>query len=566
MNPHRRLVRLQRQILLSIRADVRKALGDQSKDILSYYKSYKREFSGSYRSSSKEELVKECLEADIILIGDYHTFARAQDAALQLTADLFNSEQDLALGLEAFRTENQELINSFLKKEIAEKDFLSKINYGKTWGFPWEQFKKFLLFAQENNVPLLGLNVQHENLLFRDQHAARTITDFVGANPTRKLIVLYGDLHLASNHLPKFIEANLKEKQLKKNICVIFQNAESIYWKLADRKAESTVDVVCLEKSKGKKRYCIFNTTPWVKLQSFLTWTENQQLFSTNTEDNDEDDLALSGRYDDARVLFTKLSHALGLQQLTIPNFEIVDINEQSISSWIYRSETLKTFNRIEQQYIKYHVYLNRPCFVPVPNGTSLLVLPTNSPNALIDGVSYLLHHASCPSPILDGSKGNEREFFFSAVIRSALSFFASKLLNHNRKCDLEDDYRIYAEKRLQRDSLPKEKLQRKTALVILKHLNAQRDFLKGHAYRAPLSFRGLGRTSLFIEVTRGLGNILGEKLYTSFLQGNLPLEYFQKLYRSRLFGYEKNRKLYLQTVRILSDVHLSHSSYQDRF
>ena len=51
---------------------------------------------------------------------------------------------------------------------------------------------------------------------------------------------------------------------------IVFQNSEILYWKLAERGKEQTADVVRI----SPRKYCILNTPPWIKLQTFLNWLE----------------------------------------------------------------------------------------------------------------------------------------------------------------------------------------------------------------------------------------------------------------------------------------------------
>ncbi|MEW6057497.1 MAG: ChaN family lipoprotein [Bdellovibrionota bacterium] len=542
----RRIVRVQRQILKTIRADVRKALGPRTRDLRRYYEAYKREFRGQVRHSTKDELLKKCLVSDIILLGDYHTFPQSQKAALMLFKELVAAKKKVVLAVEMFRSEHQEWIDGYIDGKLTEQDFLEKINYSKTWGFSWENFGPLLNFAKTHRLQVLGLNLETEKLQARDAHAAKILATFAATNPDSKIFVQYGDLHLARGHIPKFLKAELKENALKRKILTIFQNSESIYWRLAEQKAVYQVDVVSL---KGA-RYCLMTAPPWVKLQSYLEWAESSQLF--DIEEGIGPNLN--------EIAHDRLKHLAEALKLRLP--ENLDFTIQTVNdlAFLNNASGLQHLNRQEMKIVKYHILGNRSIYIP---GQNLFYLASPSANSVSEGVS-LLAFAACSQTHTLFYK--PREHFFAAVLTAMLAYFGSKVLNHNRKCDLEEDFKALLARPLPRKALPQEKLQRKTAKFVLKHCNAQRDYAKSKAYRAPVTQKGTAQISVFLESARCLGKMLGERLYASYVEGHFPAERVVSLFQTKLENPRQARSLYLELVLDLNKYRLSHSSKQDRF
>jgi hypothetical protein len=90
------------------------------------------------------------------------------------------------------------------------------------------------------------------------------------SEPNAKIFVLFGDLHLASAHLPRSVERRLAAKGMKARIAVVHQNIEAVYWKLAKKGQVGEQSIVRLASGK----FCILSVPPWVKLQSYLEWME----------------------------------------------------------------------------------------------------------------------------------------------------------------------------------------------------------------------------------------------------------------------------------------------------
>lgn len=541
----RRLIKLQRQIHKTVRADVRRVLGPQSPEIKRYYEAYKREFRGEPAPSSKEILLKECLRANIVLLGDYHTFPQSQKTALRLLREIVDPGHELMLCLEMIPSSKQDALDEYMSGRLDDDEFLKSIDYAAAWGFPWQNFKPLLAFAKEHNIPVIALNRESDALDARDLHAAELLAAVAEARPKAKLFVIYGDLHLARNHIPKKLKAALAARGLQKcRVLTVFQNSESLYWKLARQGLAHGVNVVEL----GRRRFCIMNAAPWVKLLSYLEWAESAAVH--DAEDELEPNL-----HELAHERLRNLSEALGLSLPSGTDFTIQTLGDFSFLNRLTRDFAL---SREEAKTVKLLVLGNRSAFVP---SQKTVYLPSATINALNEGVAAIFYAALSGYSLIPY---DAREHFFQATIASALAYFGSKVLNHKRKCDMEDDYRLLLERSLARKALPQEKIQRKVAKLVLAHLEAQRGLLRGERFRAPTVPLGPSRRAVFLEASRRVGMILGERLYAAFSNNSYDLTKVQRLFGTRLQSGQQARQAYLELVRDTGEAPLSHTSKLD--
>lgn len=178
-------------------------------------------------------------------------------------------------------------------------------------------------------------------------------------------MVLYGDLHLAPKHLPSALKKACTNFDIKLSLTTIFQNSETLYWKLSRSFLEQDTHVLKL----GAKQFCLMNSTPWMKLQSYLDWSDH---YFTSDEENDEKDL-----YQIGTDRFKQLSKALQLE---------VDVNSLSTVLSAEDEEFALKFDAIscansEKKIIRRFLIGNKP-FYHASN--KMLLLPSTSSNALI--------------------------------------------------------------------------------------------------------------------------------------------------------------------------------------
>jgi uncharacterized iron-regulated protein len=102
-------------------------------------------------------MVQEITDAHAIFIGELHESAEHHRIQLEVIRSLHASGVPLALGLEMFRAENQVGLDQWIDGSLDEHAF--RRLYEGNWTLPWQLYRDIFLFARENRIPLVGLNV-----------------------------------------------------------------------------------------------------------------------------------------------------------------------------------------------------------------------------------------------------------------------------------------------------------------------------------------------------------------------------------------------------------------------
>ena len=203
------LVQIRKDFYLNIRKRVEAILGQETAALKSYRESYEREIvKSSWQAVDKKHLFSRLKQADIMIFGDFHAQKQSSRGFLRIIRKI---KSPFVIALECLRVADQPSIDSFLAGELSEKDFLAKVAWKKNWGFPWDNYKSLFKWAQQNKVKIYGINVNApvRSLRERDEYSAKAIKDIFSKNKDVKVFVQYGDLHLASAHLPKSIKKNI---------------------------------------------------------------------------------------------------------------------------------------------------------------------------------------------------------------------------------------------------------------------------------------------------------------------------------------------------------------------
>ena len=104
----------------------------------------------------------------------------------------------------------------------------------------------------------------------RDLGVARRISRLIEEDPSRCLVVVFGESHLATDHLPARVRAILQRKEIALREVFVLQNVDSIYWKLQEQGHHDARSVRVREGA-----YCVFNATPIEKYESFRQYLHN---------------------------------------------------------------------------------------------------------------------------------------------------------------------------------------------------------------------------------------------------------------------------------------------------
>ena len=276
LTPREELLNIQKSLFRQNQRLIQESIFVKEPHFEKYEKSYKRYVRNFEKAATIDEMVEACLNADIIYVGDYHTLNQSQRSFLRILKATIQKTKNFAIGLEILHKRHQKPLDDFLKNKISQQTFLKKVGLKKHWFFDlWDNFKPIFDFAKYHEIPIFGIDAaaKGSNLRTRDKASAKLLAQTIAAHPNKKFFIFIGDLHVAPPHLPKDLKEALKEMGVEKKELILYQNSESIYWKLAERGLEHDVEVVQID----KKSFCRLHTPPVIGQRSYLNWLEHEE-------------------------------------------------------------------------------------------------------------------------------------------------------------------------------------------------------------------------------------------------------------------------------------------------
>jgi len=225
---------------------------------------YLRKFAHAFRKYdsvlSPEQLNSKIAAADILLIGDYHALPSSQRFAAQVIEQLA-ATRPVVLGLEAVLSRDQKILDAWWRREIGEAELRQRLRFDREWGYDWDPCYELLTSARDHGEGIYGLDCMPRDDLrrigSRDRHAAAKIREMQEKYPNAALVVLFGESHLAPQHLPRV----MKEAAPDARILTILQNVDALYWQAVGEQAAAV--------SIGDESVCVFNSSPLEKYESY---------------------------------------------------------------------------------------------------------------------------------------------------------------------------------------------------------------------------------------------------------------------------------------------------------
>ncbi len=104
---------------------------------------------------SYEKMIKQLVENDVVLFGEYHNNAIAHWLQLSVTKDC-HSKKDLVLGAEMFEQDNQNALNNYLIGNLSAKGLDSSARLWKN--YPTD-YAPLVNFAKENKLSFAATNI-----------------------------------------------------------------------------------------------------------------------------------------------------------------------------------------------------------------------------------------------------------------------------------------------------------------------------------------------------------------------------------------------------------------------
>lgn len=467
------------------------------KEVASYEKRFRSELSSKPSPSSMQELTKNLLLSEIILVGDFHTFRLSQKTFLKIIENSKLKPSEISIALECIRMVHQNKLDHFIAGNITTKELLEDLDFEKYWHFPMEGFVEILSFARKNRIPLFAIDHaknQHGDipLKTRDRTAALTLIGKLSLRPQRKIFVLIGELHLAASHLP----FQIKKASPKAKVLVVHQNLPKIFQKSKKPIADGTPAEV---QKLHKNEFCLLNTMPWIKYKSYLNWIEGSLEDEWTSHSIDQNtNLEIAGR----------INLQLGGIVRKVYPTELITGDEE-----IRHLEKIPAYTHL----IRWARENGRPCILPK---SKIIICPSNDPNSVSEIAALGLAFSQNPP-----------EYLLTTFVAG---YFGSKVLNPKRKCSTKKDIRLYLE------SSKRPSKSHKLAL----------SFLAGKSAKTLFSNN---RKPDLISL-RLVGYILGETLFQAaiYSKNQLAIEIVKKIFPFSL-DQKEEKKILAQMIKIHS-------------
>ena len=526
------MVKIKYDYYLRIRNKVEDLIGFRTRSIQKYQQAYEQEINRSpWEIGRKQELFKQMDKSQIVYIGDFHAQAQSTRAVLRIARKL--GAQNVSLGLECFFVEHQKIINTYLAGHLSEREFLKKIEWKKNWGFPWEYTRPLMKWASQHKVPIIALNsATKRKFSDQDRFTAGLISAALKANPARKMLVQFGDFHLASKHLP----AEVRKVNRKVSDVVLLQSPENLYFKLLKKyKDPSNADFVKL----SANRWALMSVLPWVKWQDYLLYLETGHDKKVKVDDYD-----LTDHVCQAVEVLNKILNL----HIKVDDLSVYSVNDEALFNQIQKLPS------VERAYYKELLMSGQSFYCPEEQ-MGFVARPSLNQISKVAALFVLYKLGIYKKSIVDGKKD-----FLKNIWLEMLTYFLTKIINPKKKTDTFDDIR-QALRSEQFSDKGKEAL----VLALEQKLNEVR-----FATFQDLSFVKNKKSSLknkksYLTAAQILGGTMGEKVYTAFQKKILKLPQHKQLLLKDLQG-KYFTQAYYEAVEIIDSWPSSFKSKFDKF
>jgi len=258
-------------------AAVRRDLGQSDS---SAGRKYLREFARAFRrfdsTLTSQQFDAKLAAADILLAGDYHALPASQRFAAELIEKQAHGRK-VVLGVEAVLARDQRILDAWWRREIGEAELRRRLRFDREWGYDWTSFYQLLVTGREHAEGIYALDCmpRHDfrRIASRDRHAAVKIGEMRAQHPNAALVVLFGESHMAPQHLPRLLGESLPQDR----VLTVLQNVDALYWQSLGANAYA----VGIE----DRAVCVFNSSPLEKYESYRMCLERWNAAADDAPD-----------------------------------------------------------------------------------------------------------------------------------------------------------------------------------------------------------------------------------------------------------------------------------------
>jgi len=399
---------------------------------------YLRDFSEAFKAYrwvlSASEVDQRAKASDIVLVGDYHALPASQLFTAGLIERLAASGRPVTLGVEAIVARDQHILDEWQSNEIDADELRARIHFETGWGYDWQPFRQLLHRSRAAGARIFGLDCtprqDMRSIRARDRHAAIKIDELRNLYPDSMLVVLFGESHLAPNHLPRLV------RKMRGDDCIltVLQNVDPVYW-LSAGEPQDLVEAVELQDDV----VCVFSATPLEKYEHYRLAIERWKQERSHCAD-------LSPSFYNLIVTFFQFLNVdpYSTEHTTNRGFLVDELPEVWCAARNEEQFERLLDRRLGAQADSIRQELDRAGCYFLPDRNVMVAREYRMPWAAEQA-------ARCVYRACQGKRLQEREparsaedHFFARALESALSFFGSKVLCPARKvfpeCEVVED------------------------------------------------------------------------------------------------------------------------------
>ncbi|HTM87271.1 MAG TPA: ChaN family lipoprotein [Terriglobales bacterium] len=513
---------------------------------------YLRDYSEAFRTYqavlTREQLESLLHSAGLLLIGDYHALPASQRYAACLMAELAaNNQRPLVLGLETIFARDQHIVDEWMRGEIEEEELRERIRFDLDWGYQWEPFYELLAAARSHGVLIYGLDCMPRDdlrkIAARDRHAAEKIAELRLRHPEAQIGVLFGESHLAPNHIPELLRRLLPEER----VLTVLQNVDPLYWKAAGERREQVEAVKVREEV-----ICVFNSTPLEKYESYRLCLDRWSREGSGAPDFGPTVYNLI----DGLARFLNIN-ACSAQNGRQPKFLVDQLPEvycRSSDELLHKLLQRRIAAEPDRKAIRARLAEQGSAYLPAMN--SIYVTDFQMVHVAEEAASFLHHACRGSAKAANGNGGSEPEAqdrFYSRVLEHALAYFGSRVLYPARPPAREAGlYALYAQSQAEIES--SNAYSYAEYMRMLDFLVLHKDYeggMRRYLATPALIEEGVRFTgSRFDFATRELGYMLGTELYDAYVAGRVGKRFLRSLFFHKANAAEGARDFYFTVVR----------------
>jgi hypothetical protein len=560
----------QRHALVGVEREIRAT--DPATD-----RKYLRVFRDAYRSYEKVltggQVRDEIAEAGIVLVGDYHALPNSQRYLASLLREPELHRRPLVLGVETIFSRDQHILDEWQREEIDESELRERIRFDLDWGYDWAPFFELLSAARDYGTHIYGLDCMPRDdmrkIAARDRHAAEKIIEMRRSHPDARILVLFGESHLAPEHLPVLVTEKLgfmsEAEPTERRVLTVLQNVDTLYWRAAGE-ASDRIEAVQV----SPDVFCVFNATPLEKYEHYRLCLDRW-----GSDKGSAPDFGPT-----LYNMIEGLVRFLGINQYSPSNSTqprlLVDLMPEvyspSSDALLRRLLSRKGITAADRRTVLRRIRERGSAYLAPLN--TVYVREFRMTSATEDA-SRFLHQACRGLPRSSASSGNlpnrgnhtskpralfPEDVFYRAVFEHALAFFGSRVLYPARPAfrdaDLGELYELTREDLEQQTALPFADAVEVIDLVTgfreydCRNRRAGSPDLKEYpalpGYLAPaLAFAGRKHEYL----TEQLGYLAGNDLYGAYVQGRFTPNALRRLFLAHIDESGVARKAYFQML-----------------